>query len=337
MKITKLYLPGNNSFVIDDLPFRSQTLFGALANCFVSLFGAENFSEFLSFFDKGKIGSVFPALRINEKEIFFFPKPYLAKYRIDSENDDSHSKKKVKKIKWFSVEAMKFLANTIRESSGEFFHSVDFDKDFALIGQEFLIMKNELPSEIVEMIKDISFYKISDIVRVNVTRFGEDSKPFEQTEIGFCDTKIKIREGENIALKMFLYFPEDIEANDKWEAAKQLFLDEGIGGKRNLGKGWFEKMEMAEIDFDLAKSPKLFLLLSNLIPQKEELKNILNYDIGKDDGFITFGYASTFKKDTIFYLREGSVLTSRIEGKIVSQQFKDKTIYRYGKAFLLPL
>jgi len=337
MKITKLYPPKNNAFVLEELPFRSQTLFGALANCYATLFGKKSFSEFLSLFDKGKIGSVFPALKIAGKEIFFLPRPFLSRLKTDSDKDDFSSKKKVKKIHWLSLKAMKFLANSIREINGEFFHSIDFEKDLTIIGKEFLIMKNELPSSITEKIKDISFYRKSDVVRVNVSRFGENSTPFEQTEISLFEMKIKLGEEEIIQTKMFLYFPEDIETNEKWEAAKQLFADEGIGGKRNLGKGYFDKVETAEIIWETTTIPKLYLLLSNLIPKKEELKNIQTYEIGKDDGFITFGYASAFKKDAIFYLKEGSVIKSQIGGKIVSQQFKDNTIYRYGKAFLLPL
>ena len=337
MKITKLYPPKNNSFVLDDLPFRSQTLFGALANCYVSLFGAVNFPEFLKLFEQGKIGSIFPALKINEQEIFFLPKPFLSRHRLEDDDQESISKKKIKKIRWLSIDAMKFLGNSLKNIDNEFFHSVDFLKDFSLIGNEFLIMKNELKSEIIDRISNISFYKKSDTVRVNVARFGEDSTPFDQSEINFCDTEIKMLDDEKIKLKMFLYFPEDIETNNKWNAAKQLFAEEGIGGKRNLGKGWFEKIETSEISFNLQQNPKIYLLLSNLIPQKEELKNILSYNTGTDDGFITFGYASTLKKDAVFYLKEGSVIDSEIFGKIIPQKFNDKTIYRYGKAFLLPL
>lgn len=337
MKITKLYPPKNNSFVLDDLPFRSMTLFGALANCYVNLFGAENFSEFLLLFKKGKIGSIFPALKIDGQEIFFLPKPYLSRKKPENDDQEFISKKKIKKIRWLSIDAMKFLGNSIKEIDDEFFHFVDFKEDFATIGKEFLIMKDELKPEIVEKINDISFYQKTDTVRVNIARFGQDSKPFDQSGINFCDTKIKISDEHQFKLKAFLYFPENIEKNDKWKVTKQLFAEDGIGGKRNLGKGWFEKIETSEINFDLPKNPKLYLLLSNLIPQKEELKNILSYDIGIDDGFITFGYASTLKKDSLFYLKEGAVIDSEISGKIVPQLFNDKTIYRYGKAFLLPL
>lgn len=340
MKITKLYPPKNNCFVLDDLPFRSMTLFGALANCYVNLFGAESFPEFLSLFDTGNIGSVFPALKIANKEIFFLPKPFLSKQKSKEDDTEFISKKKEKKIRWLSFAAIKLLGNSILQKGDEFLHSVDFSKDskdFTWLGKEFLITKNELNPEISEKISDISLYRKTDTVRVNVARFGEDSKPFDQAEISFIDKNIQINKDESFELKMFLYFPEEIAENNKWEAAKQLFAEEGIGGKRNLGKGWFEKIETSELKFDFPQNPKLFLLLSNLIPHKEELKNILSYDTGTDDGFITFGYASTLKKDSLFYIKEGSVINSDISGKIVPQKFNDKTIYRYGKAFLLPL
>lgn len=337
MKLTKLYPPKNNSFVLDDLPFRSMTLFGALANCYVNLFGAENFSEFLSIFEKGKIGSIFPALKINDQEIFFLPKPYLSRQKIENDDLEFISKKKIKKIRWLSIDAMKLLGNSIKQIDDEFLHSVNFLKDFSLIGKEFLIMKNELTPEIIARISAISLYRKTDTVRVNVARFGDDSTPFDQSEISFIDKKIEIKKDEFIEIKSFLYFPENIADNDKWIATKQLFSEEGIGGKRNLGKGWFEKIETEELLFEFPQNPKLYLLLSNLIPQKDELKNILYYDTGTDDGFITFGYTSTLKKDSLFYLKEGSIIDSEISGKIVPQKFKDKTIYRYGKAFLLPL
>lgn len=337
MKITKLYPPKNNSFILDELPFRSMTLFGALANCFINLFGSKNFPEFLSLFESCKIGSVFPALKINDQEIFFLPKPFLSRHRLEDEEQESISKKKIKKIRWLSIEAMRFLGNSIKKIDNEFSHSVDFRKDFSLIGNEFLIMKNELKSEIIARISNISFYQKSDTVRVNVARFGEDRTPFEQNEISFSDKKIEIIKDDFINVKSFLYFPEDIENNNKWMATKQLFSDEGIGGKRNLGKGWFEKIETEELPLELTQNPILYLLLSNLIPTKEELQNVLFYETGIDDGFITFGYASTMKKDPLFYLKEGSVIDSEISGKIVPQNFRDKTIYRYGKAYLFPL
>lgn len=337
MKITKLYPPKNNSFVLEDLPFRSQTLFGALANCYVKLFGDASFPYFLKLFQKGRIGSIFPAIKIGEKNIFFLPKPCLSKMKTDNEKGDSISKKKIKKIRWLSFSAMQYLSNSIKQVGEEFFHSVDFLNDFFTIGNEFLIRKDELSPEICKKIENMNFYQKTNIVRVSVARFGENSTPFEQVEMSFCDTKINLGKDGFMDLKLFLYFPEKVESNEKWNAAKHLFADEGIGGKRYLGKGSFDKIETSDMTFATHENPKLYLLLSNLIPHKEDLGNILSYDIGIDDGFITFGYASTMKKDALFFIKEGSVLNAQVEGKIIQQRFNDKTIYRYGKALLLPL
>jgi CRISPR-associated protein Csm4 len=337
MKITKLYPPQNNGFVMDELPFKAQTLFGALANCYVSLFGGENFIEFLKYFENGKIGSIFPAIRVNEKEIFFLPKPYIAKIPTNKENGNDISKKKIKKIRWLSFAAMKLLSDSIQNIDGEFYHSIDFMNDLITVGNEFLITKDDLEAVTISKLQDLNFYKHNETIRVHVARFGEDSTPFDQKEISFLNTKISLENNESLDIQTFLYFPEDIAEDNNWEATKNLFAEEGIGGKRNLGKGYFEKIVSAEIVWGKPIEPKLYLLLSNLIPQKEELKNIINYDTGFDDGFITFGYASTFKKDALFYLKEGSIINSEIEGKIVPQEFKENKIYRYGKALLLPI
>ncbi|MBC8489717.1 MAG: hypothetical protein H8D45_27170 [Bacteroidetes bacterium] len=232
MKITKLYPPKHNNFVLDDLPFHSLTLFGAMANCYVSLFGSESFPEFISLFEIGKISSIFPALKINDKEILFLPKPYLAKQK-DKKYDEYISKKKIKKIRWLSLASIKQLGISIQQNGNDYFHSVDFLKDFTLIGNEFLITKNELTPEIVEKISLLSFYKKTDTVRVNVARFGQESIPFPQAEIRFIDAS-----NEEMKIKLFLYFLEDMD-NKKWNATKDLFADEGIGGERNLCKRWF--------------------------------------------------------------------------------------------------
>ncbi len=333
MKITKLYPPKNNAFVLDDLPFRSQTLFGALANCFVELFGQDSFPDFLALFDEGSIGSIFPAISIEGKEIFFLPTPYLSRFKDNADKEDSLSKKKIKNLRWLSVEAMKFLSNSIIKRGEDYYHSVDFTDDFLIIGNEFLIMKNELSDSVMNKLKNISFYQKNSTIRVSVARFGEDSTPFDQAEISFTDMKID----SQITFKTFLYFPENIENNSRINAAKQLLAEVGIGGKRNLGKGYFEKIEADEILWEKPTEPKLYLLLSNLIPNKEELQNILYYETGIEDGFITFGYASSFKKDAVYYLKEGSVMKAEIKGKIIPQTYLDKKVYRYGKAFLFPL
>ncbi|MEA1986138.1 MAG: type III-A CRISPR-associated RAMP protein Csm4 [Candidatus Marinimicrobia bacterium] len=337
MNITKLYPPKNNSFVLDNLPFRSMTLFGALANCFVTLYGDEKFPEFIEQFENGSVGSLFPALKINDKEIFFFPKPYLSKVQNKDDKDGIIFKKKIKKIRWLSYNAMKIFGNSIKNIDGEYYHSVDFLQDFDLIGGEFLIAKNELKPEIINKLSSVDFYKKKDNIRVYIPRFDKDSKPFTQSEISLINRKLFFKKNKFVSIEMFLYFPDSIDDNEKWVATKQLLIDEGIGGKRHLGKGYFRKIDTVEAPFDSNDNPKLFLLLSNLIPKKEELENILSYDIGTDDGYITHGYASTYKKDKIFFLKEGAVIDKIIDGKIVSQEFKDNKIYRYGRAYLFPM
>lgn len=339
MKINKLYPPKHNSFVFDDLPIHASTLFGALANYYVNLYGSDSFKDFISLFDKGKISSILPALKVNENEIFFLPKPFLSKQKSEEGDKEFIFKKKIKKIRWLSVDATEKLGNSIKKIGNDYLHSVDFINDFTMIGNKFLITKNELDPKIAEKIAPIPLYKKTNSVKVNVSRFGADSNPFDQSEISFTDSQLKVNnEDFAINVKLFLYFLEDMEAdNEKWNATKSLFADEGIGGKRNLGKGYFEKIETTEFQFENPDNPKLYLLTSNIIPQKNELENILNYETGIDDGFITYGYASTMKKDPLFFLKEGTVISSLIEGKITSQNFFDKTIYRYGKALLLPL
>lgn len=337
MKITKLHPPQNNSYVLDELPFRALTLFGALANCHTYLFGSNSFDQFLALFDAGKISSIFPGLTVDGKDIFFLPRPFLGKEQTETFSDkEIFSKKKNKKIRWLSTGAMQNLGKTITEKNGEFYHRIDFNNDFCTIGNEFLILKDELDPEILARLSTMPIYQKDEIMKVSVPRWGDDSVPFTQKEISFTDEVIQCS-GKQLKIKAFIYFFDDVVESENWIATKQLLADEGIGGKRSLGKGFFDAVETNEIPMEISKHPKLYLLLSNLIPRKEELRNILSYETGVDDGFITFGCATTEKKDTVFYLKEGSIIRNNIIGTLLPQPFKESTIYRYGKALLFPL
>ena len=338
MKITKLYPPKYNGFVTD-LPIKAQTLFGAFANNYVELFEEESFEKFIKLFDSGKISSAFPAIKINDKEILFLPKPYLRKLKTDNEQEDNlNSKKKLKKIRWVSFEAMKLLSNSITKQGDEFFHSVDFNKDFSLIGNEFLILPSELDSALIDFLSNVNFYQQKSTIRVSMPRFGDDSQPFDQEELCLAYYKMTNHSDMKIVeIQTFLYFFEEIQENSIFEAIKALLCDNGIGGKRNLGKGYFQRIETVELTYFDNINPKCYLLVSSIFPKKEELPFIKQYDINIDDGFITMNFATTLKKDEVFLIKEGAIIENKINGKILSQNWNNKTLYRYGKAFLLPL
>ena len=308
-------------------------------NNYVELFGDDKSGDFLKIFENGKISSIFPAIRIDDKEIFFLPKPFLGK-QINESNDDGNeeliAKKKLKKIRWLSFEAMSHLSKSILKDGDEFFHNVDFNQEFTIIGNEFLILPSELDLELKDLLSKINFYQQNSTIRVNVARFGDDSIPFDQEEMSFSFFELK-NNGEISKIRAFLYFFEEMIDDINFEAVKNLLCDNGIGGKRNLGKGNFEAIETIESDFFQLKNPECFLLLSGMIPQKEELPFIKTYETAIDDGFITYGSATSLKKDRVFYIKEGAILDKKVVGKITEQDFVSGKLYRYGKAFLLPL
>lgn len=341
MKIIKLYPPNNNSYAIDEPCFGSKSLFGALANNFVLLYGSDTFDEFFQFFEKElKISSIFPALKFGEKEIFFIPKPYIHfNNPTQEEKSELHNRKKAKKIKWISFGVLKKIKENIKQEKDDYFHTVNLVKDPELmqIGNEFIVCKDELPAEIdAKQIAEIKLYEKYPTPRVYTPRFGADSVPYEQIQISFSNQKIK-----GMLFQTFLYFLSENTPTDKrWASTLELLSDEGIGGQRNLGKGWFENKKIDEFNLFEANGnndKKLNMLISDYIPTKEELSKIISYNTGIDDGFITYGSATPYKKGRLMFITSASIINGNVEGKIIKEEFKGKTIYRYGKAFLIPI
>jgi CRISPR type III-A-associated RAMP protein Csm4 len=341
MHIIKLYPPKNNSYAIDEPCFGSSSLFGALANNFVLLYGSNTFDEFLQFFDRGlKISSMFPALKLGEKEIFFLPKPYIHFNNPNQEDKlELQNRKKAKKLKWISFGVLNRIKESLKYENGNYFHTLNLvkDPDLIQIRDEFVGHKNELPAKIgTEGANRVKLYEKYSAPRVYTPRFGLNSIPFCQNQISFVNRKI-----EDMTFQLFLYFLcENNPTEKKWTSTLKLFSEEGIGGQRNLGKGWFEKIEFDE--FNLLNLPdnnreKLNMLLSNYIPKKDELSKIISYNTDVDDGFITYGSATPYKKGRLMFITSASVVNGNVEGKIIKEEFKGKTIYRYGKAFLIPL
>ena len=337
MKRIKLYPPPNNAFILPDLLVSSSTLFGALANAHVLLYGSDSFPDFYRYFENGlRISSLFPALQIGETEVFFFPKPYLLYKAEGTISDDiGLNKKALKKLHYFSRGLLEKLKQFIKMEDGFYYNTLDFkNDDIILIGGKFAALKSELVGLEKEIDpEELTLFSEAEFPHVGVPRFGGESEPFSQVEISLPQLTVA---GNNVSL-FYYYLEENTPEEKKWPGVKQLFAEEGIGGKRSLGKGWFAGISEEEFSWKEPGQAQLYLLLSDMIPKKEELDHILTYEFMRDDGFVTFGGATPHRKGSLMLIKSGAIADKPLQGRIIKEKIPSGFIFRYGKALLFPL
>lgn len=123
-------------------------------------------------------------------------------------------------------------------------------------------------------------------------------------------------------------------------ASIRLLGDEGVGGERTYGFGFF-KPDFIEVKEEEKESGE-YLLLSLYTPSKEEdLENsLLGYEITERGGYVYSVYHSDIKKKRNRMLVEGSVFKRKLKGRvedIAPEGFTEHKILKYGAAFLKPL
>ncbi len=74
----------------------------------------------------------------------------------------------------------------------------------------------------------------------------------------------------------FFLYEVNKEFEKRFKATINLISEEGIGGDRTIGKGFFHFPEFLEIDINIPKSSNSYFLLSNIIPQKDEIPELKN-------------------------------------------------------------
>lgn len=194
--------------------------------------------------------------------------------------------------------------------------------------------KGELPKDPEDEIVRPAY-----LPRVSLDRISSDSNLFHAGTITF-------RNGG-------LFFLMDIRDESLLPTIKlclNLLGETGLGGERSTGCGLFEWSLLRIKDdpqweplWELEKEPdKRFCLISLCFPQKEEVKNIIGYNLILRKGWIYSTSTSLqLKRKTCQMLGEGSVFSEKPVGDMVDVtpgEFKKiHPVYRYGKAFALSM
>lgn len=146
----------------------------------------------------------------------------------------------------------------------------------------------------------------------------------------------------------FLARFKDKEAKSKFESALMLLGESGLGADSSVGRGVFTfHAEEINMEQQVKNATQAYVLLSLCLPHKDEVKEgLLSDKVTKYSLVRRFGMAgcvgvNRFRRPDCWMLSEGSVFQMNPEGSIVKviSQSKDTPhdVYRYGKAFSLPL
>lgn len=318
--------------------FSSNQLFSAIANNIRLLYGPDKVKEFVSLPESDwAISSLFYGIDIcpkgeenSNQTIYFLPRP-----KIDFRyNQEAYmSQKELKKVEYISTNLYKRLSQSW---DGEKEAAILNPEDVLIISKKFALLKEETTSlDIAEHEwNSLSFLSVQVRPGVVVNRLHSKSDNYFTQE----ELIIHYEETRNYIFKPFMYFFLSKPSPTYVSAAIRLLADEGIGGKRSFGRGFFQNIEFLESPVNIDKDGRLFMTLSSYFPKKDEVHTLYSYELEKKNGFIYSQYGRTKRKKSILTVKEGSLLATKVEGEIIDirpEDFSDHPVYFYGKPLLV--
>lgn len=297
----------------------ADTLFSALCNALLKLYGEEVLLQCL---DKLVLSSLFPGLREEGKEdLLFLPRP-IAPFSV-SERDLSRRKKE-KKVGWFSWGAFKRVISRFNSRQSRFDCNLLNEELFAVEGQFALLAEEK------EALKALQGFGFSGKLEPHVSINRLNNIAFEEGGFYFQEDLVLTTGTENT--EPFLYFLVSCEQfEETLRPALNLLIEEGIGGERHQGRGVFDCWESEEME--LPDQGEYMVLFSVTLPLKEEVKNLLYYDLVLRRGFVYYGKPTAYYKKPVFKLSEGSIVRLPFAGCNVDVSPNESyRVISYGKA-----
>lgn len=330
MKI--IYLKPKSTFRTD---LRSDTLWGMICWAIRNVYGNSELENFLQSYIENKpefiISSTFPYLNINEQNLLFLPKPIIQEKFVDQgslprkENiKKAEQRKKIKKIQFLDYNNYINIisGNTqLTEVLNNIVNRNDVSKSPALKSES-------ITHNTVDRLKGGSLILKDGGQLFHVDEFYFDINPDKNEKAG-------------------LFFL--VKGNtDKLEGALRYLEHIGIGGDRNIGKGYFE-IKIEDFDFEEPKDYNVVTNLSLYYPTKEELatfegNKLFNYKLEERQGYMSFLKHKNFDKPATMMFKEGSVfpvidkdvygINTIVKNKSESQLFN---VYQYGIGFMIKM
>lgn len=286
------------------------------------------------------ISSLFPFTKdeINNKTVFFFPKPYgLLNFQSNKKQAEPNTKA-LKKIDYYDEYYFKLFLKK------ELFH------EYGTNHQD--IQGKYLSSKVIKPFMDSHVSP-----RIRAKRYGHGDPEIFYTE------RIQFKNDSGLYC---LFLCENKTTEENIRIALEYLADEGLGTDRHLGNGLFDfKFKEQSIDFSDIDDSEYLINLSLFSPEGEDETHLTScldldndnpnivYEIVKRGGWITQEGMMSFKKKPIYMFREGCTISSKaidnniagikVGGEVVNvtpQIVKEQDrhpIFRVGKSIFLPV
>ncbi len=317
----------------------SDTLFSALVNNYVLLFGQSGLSEFINAFKAEsilEISSAFPAIEtIRGELILFFPAPIDLRHRFKGDQDLDKSVKKIR-----------FISEGILKEIGEGIHL----PSCRMLGAEFLVTaaehrliavgdKTNQPETLPPPIQ------FGTAAHVLMHQIGQEDAFFNVTAI--YPRKLRRQEKMSAAFDTHYYFlfrtqncqPELLA---RFKACVALLADEGIGGERSAGLGGFANVDWKGIvQFKYASKGDHSLSLGLGIPADQEaFDQVSKYaTVMRGGNAIGTGNNNQFARKRIRMIAEGALCDAQPKGMTANIAGDDSLhqVLRYGHFFAIKI
>lgn len=320
----------------------SDTLFSALVNVTSLLYGRNRAEDLIQATREGRfrISSSFPRLEILQDgksvSIFhFFPKPMLRPAKTETT-----SAKKLKKLSFLEKSLFQNLLLHVKEEEEGIRSSFDLVEQSSIIRHKFAIPANALDSETEALLEQTRFspFLTEDDFKVTVDRWSSASQPFSQGSLFLQASRAREKGREYQFIPGFFFcFHADEEVKSIFTPALRLLADEGIGGKRSSGNGFFTQAGFEVLELDLAGG-KYSTSLSLVFPRREEKEadSIKNYMLCKRGGFVFSPEVRNLRKRLVRMVEEGAIFHGLPQGDMPEvASGGGHEVYQYGYAFCL--
>lgn len=321
----------------------SDTLFSALCNMWVALFGKLSLEELLEQFRQGEtpfcISSAFPRLTIDAgqrtAEILYLPHPFSQRLRrVPALSSDREMARNL-----CDEAAKRAKEGTKTYVDSQFFRH--------------MIASTTIPIEYYKGLERAS--KLFRLVhrrtlnpRVSLDRISSQSNLFFCEVVRFGISEFRDMRGALRARGgLFVLLRADEAMATRLRSCFDILGEQGIGGERKPGghgrfasSGWDE----TETLFDGPECPNAHVVLSVCHPSREEIEGlkkdgeVIGYQLMKRGGWIDSpSITRQHRKRSCFMFEEGSIFRSKLRGEIVdvtpNAGSLDHNIYRSGIAY----
>ena len=312
---------GETSLLDTSEILHADTLFSALANTYATAYDAAE--EWVGHVREGRIrftsGLPCAALSWRPEPVFFVPRPPL---RYTAADDDPSAAKRLRYVRYVSTGVLAEIRAHLQPApSRDAVPACTLDL-LALprIGGGYACTDAELAPVPARTLSVEPLYSIQTLPRVQVRTATVEDNFYHAA--GVAPATLDLPDGQSIRGHFYVLVEHSLDeaAWQRFLACVRLLADEGIGGERTAGYGWFDEVkEVSAPHLAASGSEPLSLSLSPVIPaDDEEFARAIRYDLFvRGGGSLGERGDPDMHRRRVRMLREGALFRGSVRGRLV--------------------